>query len=263
MAERQESVAAIVADALPDSKAVVDVRQGKPFIEIIRYAIANDIDLVVKNAEEIQGFGRHLFASTDQHLLRKNPCPVWLRRGAAPTSTKNVLAAFDVDAASAGEPETLANLNRCIMETAARIAAENEAIVHMVHVWDAPGEGFVRMWSGAPDPDAAVKAYVDDVERSHRQALEGLADQARQWVGAEKAKQIEFRPLLKRGLARQVIPECVDALEADVLIMGTIARTGVPGFIIGNTAEDVLNSVDCSVVTVKPPSYVSPVRSDS
>ena len=109
----------------------------------------------------------------------------------------------------------------------------------MLHVWDAPGEGFVRMWSGAPDPDAAVKAYVDDVEGSHRRALDALADQAREWVGAEKAKHIEFRPVLERGLARQVIPECVDNLGVDVLIMGTIARTGVPGFIIGNTAEDV------------------------
>jgi nucleotide-binding universal stress UspA family protein len=41
--------------------------------------------------------------------------------------------------------------------------------------------------------------------------------------------------------------------------MGTVCRTGVTGFLIGNTAEKVLNNVDCSVLTVKPEGFVTPV----
>jgi nucleotide-binding universal stress UspA family protein len=41
--------------------------------------------------------------------------------------------------------------------------------------------------------------------------------------------------------------------------MGTVCRTGIPGLIIGNTAERVLDVVDCSVLTVKPEGFVSPV----
>lgn len=52
----------------------------------------------------------------------------------------------------------------------------------------------------------------------------------------------------------------MEAFTPDILVMGTIARTGIPGFMIGNTAEDILNSVDCSVLTVKPPNYVSPLN---
>jgi universal stress protein E len=66
-------------------------------------------------------------------------------------------------------------------------------------------------------------------------------------------------PDLCRGVARERIAEEVQKRRIGLLVMGTIARTGVPGFIIGNTAEDILNSVDCSVVTVKPPGYISPV----
>ena len=47
-------------------------RQG--FLEIIREAIDQKHDLVIKTAEELQGLHHHLFASTDQHLLRKCPC---------------------------------------------------------------------------------------------------------------------------------------------------------------------------------------------
>ena len=45
----------------------------------------------------------------------------------------------------------------------------------------------------------------------------------------------------------------------DLLVMGTVCRTGLSGFIIGNTAEKVLSEVNCSVLTVKPEGFVTPV----
>ena len=41
--------------------------------------------------------------------------------------------------------------------------------------------------------------------------------------------------------------------------MGTISRTGIPGILVGNTAEKLLERVDCSLLTVKPEGFVSPV----
>jgi hypothetical protein len=42
--------------------------------------------------------------------------------------------------------------------------------------------------------------------------------------------------------------------------MGTVARTGIAGLLIGNTAEAILEQVQCSVLAVKPPGFVSPVK---
>lgn len=42
--------------------------------------------------------------------------------------------------------------------------------------------------------------------------------------------------------------------------MGRVARTGLSGLFMGNTAETVLRSVDCSVLALKPDGFVSPVR---
>ena len=258
-ADCRDKVAGLVARTAPDLGSAIDVRLGKPFIEIIRQVIAHDVDLVIKTAEELSDI-HHLFASTDQHLLRKCPCPVWLRWRGSPRAVKTVLAAVDVDQSTVSEPETLAGLNRRVLETAVRIGAGAGAAVHVLHVWDAPGEGLVRLWSDAADPDQAVQAYVDEARSGHWRSLNRLVAQVRTWIGPELADRVRFAPLLERGTARAVIPQQAQALKADVLVMGTIARTGVPGFIIGNTAEDVLNSVDCSVVTVKPPDYVSPVK---
>lgn len=41
--------------------------------------------------------------------------------------------------------------------------------------------------------------------------------------------------------------------------MGSVARTGIPGFIIGNAAESILGQVKCSVLVVKPDGLISPV----
>jgi len=42
--------------------------------------------------------------------------------------------------------------------------------------------------------------------------------------------------------------------------MGTVARTGVPGFITGNTAESILNQLECSVLAIKPAGFVTPIE---
>jgi nucleotide-binding universal stress UspA family protein len=64
---------------------------------------------------------------------------------------------------------------------------------------------------------------------------------------------------LIKGSARKEVPVLSRQLEADLIVMGTVARTGIPGFIMGNTAEAILNQIDCSVLAVKPPGFVTPV----
>lgn len=56
-----------------------------------------------------------------------------------------------------------------------------------------------------------------------------------------------------------MIPALVEEKKVDLLVMGTIARSGTPGVFIGNTAERMLRSVDCSVLTLKPDGFVSPI----
>ena len=57
------------------------------------------------------------------------------------------------------------------------------------------------------------------------------------------------------------IPEYVKEVNAEILAMGTVARRGVGGLFIGNTAEEILNRVSCSVVTHKTTSSEIPVSS--
>jgi len=236
----------------------VHITVGKPFFEISRYVAANDIDIVIKTAERLSGSGRFLFASTDQHLVRKCPCAVWLRLPESPHPPKIILAAVDVDDWDAREPLTLAALNRQIVETSLHLAVGHDAVIHVLHVWDAPGEGLVGMFSSGQDSQIAAQSYVNDVQGAHTKSLERLISPYR--AEALKTGGPRILSRLGKGTVRSVIAEHADSLGADILVMGTVARTGISGILIGNTAEDILNTVDCSVMTVKPDGFVSPLN---
>ncbi len=61
------------------------------------------------------------------------------------------------------------------------------------------------------------------------------------------------------GDADETIPRLAIEKKVDLVIMGTISRTGLPGFMMGNTAESILNQLACSVLAIKPEGFVSPV----
>jgi hypothetical protein len=62
-----------------------------------------------------------------------------------------------------------------------------------------------------------------------------------------------------KGEAATVIGALAEDLGADLILMGTLGRTDVPGLFIGSTAEDVLSSTRTSVLALKPPGFASPV----
>jgi len=78
----------------------------------------------------------------------------------------------------------------------------------------------------------------------------------------DPGERVELLPRLVQGTPSEMVPEQTRVLFADTLVMGTVARVGIPGLLIGNTAEDTLNQVTCSVLTVKPPDFECPLRLD-
>ena len=115
----------------------------------------------------------------------------------------------------------------------------------------------MRVW--ADNPNEAEVSIAEYRRTQHQRALEALKRDLRGRLGAEQYEYLAPRSHLKQGLAGKVIPATVAELKADLVVMGTLARTGVPGLFIGNTAESILEQLHCSVLAIKPPGFVSPV----
>ena len=231
---------------------------GVPFLEIIREVLRNGHDLVI-NIPESRDWLDRLFGSDDMHLLRKCPCPVWLIKPDAQKSYRRILAAVDVDdTCSPDELELRRTLNQQILEMATSLALSDFAELHIVSAWEAIGEskmrsGFVHM------SEEQITAYVEEVRRHHAAKLNALMHEVTGNLGKEALDYVKPRTHLVKGWARKEIPALAKQIAADLVVMGTVARTGIPGFIMGNTAETILNQIDCSVLAIKPPGFVTPV----
>lgn len=253
--DKLEALAAPFRERLSIATTVLT---GTAFLEVIREVLRGAHDLVIRAAEN-PGWLDRLLGSDDMHLLRKCPCPVWLVRCEAPTPYRRVLAAVDVDDSYA--PDELATrhaLNREVLELASALALSEFAELHVASAWDAIGEGFLQ---GAfmHTPDDAVAAYVEHARQRNARSLDVLMEELTQLLGKEAVGYLQPKTHLVKGSARREIPVLAQQLEVDVVVMGTVARTGIPGLIMGNTAEEILEQLDCSVLAIKPPGFVTPI----
>jgi nucleotide-binding universal stress UspA family protein len=91
---------------------------------------------------------------------------------------------------------------------------------------------------------------------AHQKPLFRLSETLRQLLGDDSYNVINPGLHLLKGPAQKAIPVAVKNLQADLVVIGTVARTGVSGFLIGNTAEEILDHLSCSVLAVKPTDFV-------
>ena len=260
--EGDQSLSALAAPHVKRVGIQSRVMIGTPFIEVIREVLREGCDLVIKTPED-PGWLDRLFGSDDLHLLRKCPCPVWMIKPRSSGTFNCIVAAVDVaDSYPADEVEGRRALNRRVMEMAASLALSEFAELHVVHAWDAVGEGAMRGGFMSTDEEK-VKAYVKAVERHHRDNLHALMRETTDRLGPEATRFLKPNAHLVKGWARKEIPALVRQLGADLVVMGTVARTGISGLLIGNTAEMILTQIDCSVLAIKPEGFVSPVTLES
>jgi nucleotide-binding universal stress UspA family protein len=253
--ERRNKLEALIEPFKKRVRIQLEVLVGRTSLEVIHAVLRNKHDLLIKQAEN-PTFIERLFGSNDMQLLRSCPCPVWLTRKEEKTKYERVLAAIDFDPY---KPDTIEqNLNQQILGFSGSLALSDFAQLHVAHIWDAPAEAMLRTWSD--NPKQASSSYVEGVRLHHATAYNHLRAQLIERFGKDTSEYLSPEFHMRRGVAATVIPEIAKQLPADLVVMGTAARTGLSGLLIGNTAEAILEQLQCSVLAIKPPGFVSPVK---
>ena len=231
---------------------------GTSFLEIIREVLRNSHDLVVKTAESGTLLDR-VFGSDDMHLLRKCPCPVWLIKSKSPQKYQRIVATVDVD--DFYQPDDLNtrhHLNLQVLEMASSLALSEFSELHVASAWEAIGESLLRSASiGRQEND--ITAYIEEVRQQHQQNVDLLMNAIMSKMGENALNYLKPQIHLLKGSAHREIPRLTKNIEADLVVMGTVARTGISGFFMGNTAETILNQLNCSVLAVKPLGFETPI----
>ena len=233
------------------------VIMGVAFLEVIREVLRNKHDLVIKPAEN-PDFLKRLFGSTDIHLLRKCPCPVWIMKLPEKSNYGCIMAAIDFKPLEVSEVEE--SLNGEILDLAASMALTDSASLHVVHSWETFAGKYIRSRGDKTHEDMAI--HVEQERSLQQKGLNMLMEKLNKRIGDDVYKKISPSIHLPQGDAQKLIAILAERLRADLVVMGTVARTGIPGMIIGNTAEAILDQIECSVLAVKPPGFITPVKLD-
>lgn len=196
---------------------------------VIAVQQAEGCGLVIKQHYPDSPLKKALLTPTDWKLLRYCPAPVLLVKTATPWAGKVILAAIDVGNSDVEHH----SLHHSIIDHGFRIASLAKAQLHVISAHPSP------MLSAA-DPTFQLKETIEARYRAQCQAFQAEFD-------------VDDTHLhIEEGPADVLIPHMASKLQAAVTIIGTVARTGLTGALIGNTAEVVLDKVESDVLVLKP-----------
>ncbi len=222
-----------------------DVLSGKTSVEIIREVLRGKHDLVFRIAKGRDSRREGYFGATGIRLLRGCPCAVWLSTPAPSPEYKHVMACVDT---SSDEPLDR-ELNDKVYDAAKFVSRQHESRLSLVHAWTIFGEEFLFTRTKMEN--------FEKLQRDVRERIQVLLDKFLQ----KHASSVRDRNVhMLKGDAALVLPAFASEKDVDLIVMGTVARSGAAGLVMGNTAERILDQIGCSVLALKPDDFVCPIR---
>lgn len=232
-----ELVARAESQGIP---AKAQLAHGNAWEEIIRHVKQHGNDLVIVGTRDPGFASRLLYGSTGIRLLRYCPCPVWVTKPGANWDDLEILVASD-----------FSEVSQDAIELGVRAARMTGARLRILHALEHQVDSRMRH-TGLRDEE--IKEYYQSLRKDAEQKLnEQLAQTDYRTVQAGVLAEV------KEGAADMVILETIEDHHIDLLIMGTIARRGLAGMLIGNTAEQLLPQLPCAILAIKPRDFECPV----
>lgn len=241
--QAEQAMAGLVQTA--KSQGVITVSSthgfGKSWVELIKQVIRGKHDLLIVGTRKLTGFQRLLMGSTSLKLMRNCPCPVWITKPHVTSPVTRVLVADD-----------LTEVGARLVRLGSIVAKAKNAELHLLHALEYPWD------SDTTVVDAKQLAY------HHRCQVHAQNELAEHLACAEaQALPKPAQVVIREDLAENAILKYIQDQQIDLLVMATIARSGLSGFLMGNTAERLMPQIECSVLAVKPDDFQCPINLDS
>lgn len=198
----------------------------------------DDYDLVVKGTGEHHLMDR-IFTHVDWNLIRHCPAPVMLVKSSQPWQHNRLLAC--IDAASTDDGHVRINDN--ILAFAENLSDHFDTDLHLINAYPMVNVAFTLL------PEISTSEDIHDF--IHKQHVDACSKWGHKYnVSADHIH-------VQEGDADIVVPTLAKDIEADLLVIGSVGRTGLAGVLIGNTAELLVDKVNCDVLVIKPNDGVS------
>lgn len=201
-------------------------------------------DLVVKDTHHHSLARRTFITNTDWQLIRGCPVPLLLTKPSGWHDAPLILAAVDPEHVN----DKPAVLDHRILDWSQLLSSRLGGSLHLLHAY-MPVMLAADASNGLPGMAGSLTVEMLNELRVSQQALvDALA--APYGIHASHTH-------LQLGAPSHALPRLAGQMQADVLVMGAISRSGLSKVFIGSTAEKVLEQLPCDVLIVKPPDFAS------
>ncbi len=208
-----------------------------PWLAFIHRVLSGGYDLVMVAKRNRTRRMDQQMGSVSMKLVRKCPCPVWVVNPSHEHDDGPILAATD-----------LREVGNRGVELAASLAKLEDRDLYIVHAWQIP---FELQVSASRMTNEEYKERTDAEAEKAREAVRALS-------GVE-ALGDRAHVMIALGAPSTGILAVERRIEPCLSVMGTVGRGGIPGFLMGNTAERLIYKLESSLLVVKPEDFVCPV----
>lgn len=214
---------------------------------IVRHAAAVGADIVFKDTHHHSALSRALFTNTDWNLLRTCPVLLWLVKPHEIADNPVFMAAVD----PLNQHDKPAALDDEILFLSKMLAEKTNGEVHAVHSY----EPRIAMASATANAYIPVSLPLDEIEKETHERHEKRFNEITEYHGLE-----DKQAHLVAGPTHEKLPFMAEKMNADVMVMGAVARNRWQRIFIGATAERTLAHLPCDLLIVKPDWFQTPVE---
>jgi len=214
---------------------------------IVRHAVSSGADIIFKDTHHHSAVARALLTNTDWNLIRACPAPLWLVKPVDLADEPVFVAAID----PLNQHDKPAALDDEILLTSKMLGDKTHGHVHAFHSYD-PRIAVATATANAYIP---VSLPFDEIEKQMHEDHQKRFKEITSFHGLE-----DSRTHLVAGLTHEELPQIAESLNADVVVMGAVARNRWKRLFIGATAERTLDHLPCDLLIVKPDWFKTPVE---
>ncbi|MDH3363180.1 MAG: universal stress protein [Gammaproteobacteria bacterium] len=217
---------------------------------VVRRAVDSKTDLIFKDTHHHSAVARALLTNTDWNLIRTCPLPLWLVKPVEIADPPIFVAAID----PMHQHDKPAALDDEILHVSKALAKKVGGELHAFHSYD-PRIAVATATANAYIP---VSLPFDEIEKQMHE------DHQKRFKEITEFHKIDDdRAHLVAGLTHEELPIIAEQLQADVVVMGAVARNRWKRLFIGATAERTLEHLPCDLLIIKPDWFKTPVDLDA
>lgn len=220
----KDSVAYITSNGVSSGDPVVTF--GQPHSAIVEAASSANVNLIMVGSGMRAEGEKFKLGTTTERIIQQSLKPVFVVKHGSSMKFERILCPVD-----------FSDTSRQALKNAITMAYRFNAQLIILNVSD--------------DQSASWFASKEEVEKLNAERLQQQSDEFDTFLKGLNLAGLNWSKEVRSGNPAKEILRAIESFDTDLLVIGTVGRSGPYKLIMGSVTEKVVREVPCSFVTIK------------